>query len=104
MKDTAAEVRKMYRPENGFPPLPPEFYIARMSLYHHGVRKTPKMDEAIKRGDWDAVAKEIIDHSMKGFKGTRWERGVQLRRLREAVLATGGQSSDPRLKGVDPWK
>ncbi|NIV35773.1 MAG: hypothetical protein GWN58_41880, partial [Anaerolineae bacterium] len=104
MEDTAKKVHAMYRPEKGFPPLPRAFYIARMSLYHHGVRNTPAMDKAIKAGDWDAVAMEIIDRSMKGFKGTVWEKGVQKRRLKEAVLATGGRSKDPRLVGVDPWK
>lgn len=98
--------RKVYARYKDFEKLAESFWTSRMSMWHHGVRETPRMDEAIRGERWNDVATEIIDNSMAGFQGTKWQEGVQLRRLREAALMLGDRAAeaDERLLGINPYQ
>jgi hypothetical protein len=61
-----------------------------MSLHHHGVTETPKMTEAIKAGDWETVAQEVLFRSESGVDPDLLD-SVRARRIREAVMLLGGR-------------
>ena len=65
------------------------FFIGRMSLFHHGIEDSPLMDAAMNRGDWNAVAEEIVNNSASNFKGGPQEAAIRIRRLREARIMLG---------------
>lgn len=101
--------RGVYNHYESFGELPEHFYLARMSMWHHGLTKTPAMDKALLAGDWNAVAEEILFRSMGGAtKETK--RGFKARRAREARLLLGDKVKLLRpelqeiLLRVDPWK
>ena len=84
--ETAKAVYKRY--DLPGPPRPDHFYIARMSLWHHGVRETPSMDGAYLVGDWDKVAHEIMFRSEKNIHH-HLIHGVRHRRVKETRMMLG---------------
>jgi hypothetical protein len=105
-QNAAKKVFGIYK-KKGFTGLPDNFYIARISLYHHTTDDMPSMDAAYMRGDWDEVANQIINHTKKGIKPHHLP-GVIARRKREAAMMLANHLSElgpewQYLRGIDPF-